>query len=214
MDKLILGLLMLRQLTVYEIRGIIKRNFKTACSDSLGSIQAAIKKLLAAEMITFNEYVEKSVNKKRYSITDKGRVEFSAWLKIPANLDGSKTTENAKLLFMGFAPQKERFKLIDGMINNLEEGLGYMTVLRTYIKENDGKDTALEYWKQNPEYYEGLTKVTQITDMKQNADSILFFQVASLLQGIDTFKFNIQWLQSLKEKMNTTNFNPIEEDIL
>ena len=214
MDKLILGLLMLRQLTVYEIRGIIKRNFKTACSDSLGSIQATIKKLLAAEMIIFNEYVEKSVNKKRYSITDKGRVEFSAWLKIPANLGGSKTTENAKLLFMGFAPQKERFELIDGMINNLEEGLGYMTALRTYIKENDGKDTVLEYWKQNPEYYEGLTKVTQITDMKQNADSVLFFQVVSLLQGIDTFKFNIQWLKSLKEKLNKTSFNPIEEDIL
>jgi DNA-binding PadR family transcriptional regulator len=214
MNKLILGLLMLRQLTVYEIRGIIKRNFKTACSDSLGSIQAAIKKLLAAEMITFNEYVEKSVNKKRYSITDKGRAEFSAWLKIPADLGGSKTTENAKLLFIGYAPQKERFELIDGMIKNLEKGLGYMIALRTYRKDNDGKDAVFEYWKQNPEYYEGLTKVTQITDMKQNADSFIFFQVASLLQGIDTIEFNIHWLKQLKEKMNMTSFNPIEEDIL
>ena len=89
-----------------------------------------------------------------------------------------------------------------------------MVALRAYIKENDGKDTAIEYWKQNPEYYEGLQKTTQITDMKQNADSIAFFQAASLLHGIDTFKFNISWLKSLKEKISDVNFNPIEEDIL
>ena len=34
------------------------------CSDSLGSIQAALKKLLMLEMVTFEELVEKGVNKK------------------------------------------------------------------------------------------------------------------------------------------------------
>jgi len=214
MDNLILGLLMLRQLTVYEIRSIIRRNFKTACSDSLGSIQAAIKKLLTAELIAYTEYVEKSVNKKRYSITEKGRNTFSQWLQVPADLTGSKNMENAKLLFMGLVPQEERSKLIDGMIESLEEALGYMTALRIYIKENDGKQVAIEYWKQNPEYYDGLVKVTQTTDMTQNADAIMLFQVVSLLQGIDAFKFNIQWLKTLKEKINTPGFNPVEEDIL
>ncbi|MDR2570238.1 MAG: PadR family transcriptional regulator [Oscillospiraceae bacterium] len=214
MDKLILGLLMLKKLTVYEIKNIIKQSFKTVCSDSLGSIQAAIKKLLRTEMITYDEYVEKGVNKKRYSITEKGRNEFSAWLKIPADFGGSKTMESGKLLFMGLVPQEQRKHLIDGMIKNLEESLSYMTTLRIYIKENDGQETAIEYWKQNPEYYEGLKKVTHNKNMKQNAEAIFFFQVASLLQGIDTVKFHIQWLKSLKEKINNQNFNPIEEDII
>ena len=59
MDKLILGLLMIKHFTVYEIRQIIRQNFTSICSDSLGSIQAALKKLSQQEAVTFSEYVEK-----------------------------------------------------------------------------------------------------------------------------------------------------------
>lgn len=45
MDKLILGLLMIKHFTVYEIRQVMRQNFSSMCSDSLGSIQAALKKL-------------------------------------------------------------------------------------------------------------------------------------------------------------------------
>ena len=73
MDKIILGILMLHRMTAYELRNFIKNNFKSMYSDSLGSIQAALKKLFELEMVTFEELVEKGVNKKRYSITEKGR---------------------------------------------------------------------------------------------------------------------------------------------
>ena len=64
MDKIILGILMLRRMTAYEIRNIIKNNFKSMCSDSLGSIQSALKKLFELKMVTYEELVEKGVNKK------------------------------------------------------------------------------------------------------------------------------------------------------
>ena len=51
-------------MTAYELRNVIRNNFKSMCSDSLGSIQAALKKLLMLEMVTFEELVEKGVNKK------------------------------------------------------------------------------------------------------------------------------------------------------
>ena len=68
MDKLILGLLMIKHFTVYEIRQIIRQNFTSICSDSLGSIQAALKKLSQQEAVTFSEYVEKGKMKKEYSL--------------------------------------------------------------------------------------------------------------------------------------------------
>lgn len=46
MDKIILGILMLHRMTAYEIKNVIKNSFKSMCSDSLGSIQVALKRLL------------------------------------------------------------------------------------------------------------------------------------------------------------------------
>ena len=89
MDKIILGILMLRRMTAYEIRNVIKNNFKSMCSDSLGSIQVALKKLFELKMVTFEEVVEKGVNKKRYAITDIGQKKLIEWIKIP--IDTSKT---------------------------------------------------------------------------------------------------------------------------
>lgn len=50
MDKIILGILMPRRLTAYEMRNIIRENFKSMCSDSLGSIQSALKKLVEKQL--------------------------------------------------------------------------------------------------------------------------------------------------------------------
>ena len=43
MDKILLAMLIYRKSTIYEIRNFIKDNMRTICSDSTGSIQAAIK---------------------------------------------------------------------------------------------------------------------------------------------------------------------------
>ena len=90
MDKIILGILMLHRMTAYELRNFIKNNFKSMYSDSLGSIQAALKKLFELEMVTFEELVEKGVNKKRYSITETGREALIEWIKIPINTSKTK----------------------------------------------------------------------------------------------------------------------------
>lgn len=64
MDKIILGFLMLRSATIYELRQFIKNTLSTVSSDSTGSIQAGIHKLLKNNYITFKESVESGRNKK------------------------------------------------------------------------------------------------------------------------------------------------------
>ncbi|MCL2377155.1 MAG: PadR family transcriptional regulator [Defluviitaleaceae bacterium] len=189
MEKLILGILMLRKLTVYEIRNEIKRNLNAMCSDSLGSIQAAIKRLLDAEMVTFSEYVEKSVNKKQYAITDKGRKELIGWLQVPANVSGSKNMEFGKLLFMGMLPAEERSALIDEIIANLEKDLEeLLTIQSTFTDES--RAMLLEYWKTDMGYYGFVA---------EKSKEVNAFRGLTLQYGIDTCKFNIEWFEKLRE---------------
>ena len=47
MKYFLLGLLMLKEMTVYQLKAMIAENFSSMCSDSMGSIQAALKKLLS-----------------------------------------------------------------------------------------------------------------------------------------------------------------------
>ena len=108
MDKIILGILMLNRMTAYEIKNVIKLSYKSICSDSLGSIQAALKKLFDLDMVTFEEVVENGVNKKRYAITELGQAELLEWLKIPIDNSKTRNIELAKIIFLVIRKENNR----------------------------------------------------------------------------------------------------------
>jgi len=193
MDKLVLGLLMLAKLTIYEIHVIVGKNFQSMCSDSLGSIQAAMKKLLAAGMVVYSEYVEKGLNKKRYSITDKGRQEFMEWLAVPADMTNFKNVELGKFLFMGLAPSEKRLDLIDGMIQKLETELSYL----------QGVWDSAQSGSYDAEYLDGVKNVTMNSDRGTSADEIERFQLYTLRYGIDSIQFDIKWFKALKKTVES-----------
>ena len=194
---------MLNRLTVYEIRMIIQKNFFGVCSDSMGSIQAAIKKLLAGEMVEFEEYVEKSVNKKRYSITAKGREAFQGWVETPAELSSATNMELGKLLFMGLMPTEKCNKVIAQIIADEERELEQHLVLQESIKEisiEEAYKAMLAYWEMDPEYHKGIQDAIGSTNDITNIDGIVRFQELALQYGIDYMKFNIEWFKKLKER--------------
>ena len=138
MDKIILGILMLRRMTAYELRNTIRDNFKSMCSDSLGSIQVALKKLLSLKMVTFEELVEKGINKKRYAITDIGEKVLMEWIKIPIDISKTKNIDIGKLLFMGYIPKNEQKNLINKIILSLEKEYSELKNLKESINfENE-----------------------------------------------------------------------------
>jgi len=188
MEKIILGILMLKKLTVYEIRAVIRANFQAMCSDSLGSIQSALKRLLEAELVTFREYVEKSVNKKRFSITDKGREELLHWLKTPANISNAKNMELGKILFMGMLAADERLPLLDEIIANLEQDLADMLAIQSAVASTDNAELS-QHWQTDPQYYEFVS---------HKSKEIEAYQMLTLQYGIDIATFNVEWFQKLK----------------
>ena len=106
MDNIILGLLLLSSRTIYQLRERIDKGLNLMYSSSMGSIQAAIKKLLNCGYIKYEEAIENGRYKKIYSITDSGKQNFIEWVSTPMEIQSSKNPELAKLYFMGFSTKK------------------------------------------------------------------------------------------------------------
>lgn len=201
MNKMLLGILMQKRMTIYEIRKVIKFNFKSMCSDSLGGIHAALRKLLDNKMITYKEYIENGISKKVYSITDIGREEFNSWLNTTIDMNKSKNIDLSKLLFMGMVPTDKRANLIGELIEDLKIELEYLKAVQKNILSNtDGLKSYTDYLKNDEEYSLGIASLTQNNDLGKNVLYITEYEQIALQFGIDTILFQIEWFKSLKEK--------------
>ncbi len=203
MEKIILGLLMLRRLTVYEIRSILSKNFKTICSDSMGGIQAAIKRLLDSGKITFHEFVEKGVNKKHYSITDEGRDDLRAWVNAPAIISNPKNMELGKLVFMGLVPSENRKALIDDAIAALHQDIAYLMEIKNSSESSDVNEKMLQTLnavESDRAYSDGIKNMTGNDDLTQSFFNYTYYERAVLQYSIDITKLQIEWLTKLSNK--------------
>ena len=201
MDKIILGILMLHRMTAYELRNVIRNNFKSMCSDSLGSIQAALKKLLMSKMVTFEELVEKGVNKKRYSITDVGQKTLIEWISVPINMSKTKNLDIGKLLFMGYISKNEQKNLIDKIIHSLEKEYTSLKKLRESIHIEKERETLKDHLLKDTEYQERIKNLNKENDIYENIKEISKFTLATLDYGIDITAFNIEWFKKLKKRV-------------
>ena len=201
MDKIILGILMLRRMTAYELRNTIRDNFKSMCSDSLGSIQAALKKLLSLKMVTFEDLVEKGINKKRYAITDIGEKVLMEWIKIPIDISKTKNIDMGKLLFMGYITKNEQKNLINKIILSLEEEYSELKNLKESINFENERLGIENYLLTDTEYQERIKNLNKKNNVSKNIKEISKFTLATLDYGIDVVDFNIKWFKKLKTKI-------------
>lgn len=174
MDNVILGLLLLSSRTIYQLRDRIAKGMDLMFSSSMGSIQAAIKKLSNSGYITFTEIVEQGKYKKVYHITDSGRQHFMAWVNAPMEAHGAKFPELTKVYFMGFAEEANREASIQQHLTFLRQ---QYTVLEAICQDAEGMSVPDEF-----------------------AD-ILHYQHLSAVYGRDMMKFNIEWFETLLERM-------------
>ena len=147
------------------------------CSDSAGSIQVALKKLLADGFVTVKEGVENGVNKKRYSITEQGKDEFFRWLKKPMTNKKQKNIELAKLFFMGSLEPQEQINSLKAYVEEIGEDLELLIQIR-----------------------EQMFQVYKVSSFDQLPDNN-YFGLMSLEYGIDTIRYEIDWYTDLIKKI-------------
>ncbi|MGL6200695.1 MAG: PadR family transcriptional regulator [Lachnospiraceae bacterium] len=170
MDNIILGLLVLSNRTIYQLRDRINKGLNLMYSSSLGSMQAALKKLLVSEYVTFTEDVENGKYKKTYSITEKGKQYFFRWVNAPLEQPNIKSPELAKLYFMGFADKKVRAESVKQYLESL------------YIQQ---------------EALAAICTEGENTKVPEEAQDILQFELSTAYYGRDLLQFNIDWFEKL-----------------
>lgn len=176
MDNILLGLLLLHNRTIYQLRERINQGLNLMYSSSMGSIQAAVKKLLNCEYIGYEEVVENGKYKKIYFITESGKLHFSEWINSPLEIQNVRNPELAKIYFMGFSDGKSR-------VANIEEHLSHLT-----------------------EQYDALKVICEEADrinVSKEQKDIFFYQLAAARYGRDFMKFNIEWYKKLLDEMRS-----------
>lgn len=170
MDHIILGLLLLQDRTIYQLRDRINKGLHLMYSSSMGSIQAAIKKLMGNGYICFHEVVENGKHKKIYSLTDDGKAHFLEWINAPIESQNIKNPELAKIYFFGFSSPENRARLLEKYLNHLRDQYHALSM----ICEDADKMTA-----------------------PKKCEDILFYQIAAARYGRDLMKFQIEWYENL-----------------
>jgi DNA-binding PadR family transcriptional regulator len=120
LEFVILGLLMIRQLTQYDIKNALQQKISPFFSASLGSIQAALKKLESNGHVDLEEVTENGRRKKIYSLNPLGRQYFMDWMRsaiAPNRLEQDVTT---RLFFLGHMLPQDRQAIIEAVVAHLE----------------------------------------------------------------------------------------------
>src|SRR5664279_2607825 len=110
----------MRSVTQYEIKRALEQKVSPFFSASLGSIQAALKKLIGNGHIEVFETVENGRNKKIYSVTSTGKTYFLQWmmaLSAPSRIESESIT---KVFFMGLVSASDRLVIVRQIISELE----------------------------------------------------------------------------------------------
>ena len=201
MDKLILGLLMIKHFTVYEIRQVMRQNFSSMCSDSLGSIQAALKKLSQQGAVTYSEYVEKGKMKKEYAITASGRILFLEWLKTPINMSKNKNMDLGKFLFMVYLPKREQLQMLDLTIEGLEVEVQEFEAVKDAIRFTEEQEKVKAYLEQNSHLATELIETSQAADLAESISQIGYFEMKTLEFGLDSARFQLDLFTKLRQQL-------------
>ncbi len=176
MDHIILGLLLLSDRTIYQLRERIDRGLNLMYSSSMGSIQAAIKKLLQGGCIYFVETMENGKYKKIYRITPQGRQRFMSWINAPMEEQSIRCPELVKVYFMGFADPENRAESIRAHLTSLKER--YCTL-------------------------ETICEEANHMEVPEDGRELFQYQRLSALYGKELYEFNIQWFENLLKQMES-----------
>ena len=202
MENIILSLLLLKSTTIYEMRTYIQKVLSTVCSDSLGSMQIAIKKLLEKGYVFVTEYVENNTLKKQYSITPEGVEYYKTWAGTPINIQKMKSMEVGKIFFLGIAPGERRVEFLKSYIADLEGEYEKLLVIKDYVDKT--QTTSIERntkrIKEDPALVNNLLEVSGEKNIEQVVTNIDNYQVYMLEYGLERMKADLDFYKKILKR--------------
>jgi PadR family transcriptional regulator, regulatory protein AphA len=181
MEFIILGLLMGRERTLYELNKLLKTSISLFYSASFGSISSVLDRLLAKGWVVSREVVERGRNKKLFTITAAGEEAFGGWLASP--IPGEKVREPAltRLFFFGHLPPQARIAAVEQHLASLE-----------------ALTAALEL----------LDRQSADVPVPAEQRDLAAFQRLTLRYGRDYYAFSIAWYRRLLADLKGVDHDP------
>ncbi len=136
-QTIILGFLMEKSMTGYDLKQWFSRSFIFFSGISYGSIYPALKKMEKEGLITAKVEIQESApNKKLCTITDKGRERFRQSLRSPLPEDKYKNAFLSRLFFFAHMAQGERGEMFQEYLDQLSRTQAALLEHRPIIEEN------------------------------------------------------------------------------
>lgn len=135
---IILGFLTYKSLTGYDIKQIMIQSTSNFVNASFGSIYPALNKLEKDGLISSTKVIEDGKYKKIYTINEAGEDIFIQWLEEPIDFMRSYEDVLAKIFFYEKLPKAKASKLIEQLIEDINEKLVELEKLEQEIKGGAG----------------------------------------------------------------------------
>lgn len=202
MENIILSLLLLNNMTIYEMRTYIQKNLSTVCSDSLGSMQSSIKKLLEKGFIEVTEILDNNMLKKEYSITKAGLDFYKDWTGTPLNIQKFKNMEEGKFFFLGMASKEKRIRFLQQHIYALDSEMEKLNKIKALVDstKKDAISVNINRFKKEKTISKNLLKVSEETDIETVVKNIYTYQIYMLEYGLERIKSDLDFYKKILRK--------------
>lgn len=133
-ENILLGFLMHRPMTGYEVKKAMGGSTEFFFNTSLGSIYPAFRRLEREKLVKLERRLERGRAKNVYSITPKGRTRFMEWLEKSPRLANVREESLLKMFFYDHADGPTRTRHIREYISAVEGRLAELLSLRDGLK--------------------------------------------------------------------------------
>ena len=136
LEYIILGFLMEKELSGYDLKQIMSESTSYFFDASFGSIYPVLKKLETKGYIHYHEVIDGSKLKKLYSITNTGKEVFLEWLKKPINFSKTKQDHLVNIFFYKYLPKEIIETNLKMLITEVELLLNKLSKQKNDAEEN------------------------------------------------------------------------------
>ena len=112
-EYLIIGMVLNKALTGYDIKKEIELGIGNFYKVSYGSLYPTLKKLTEKGYLTLTEQTQVERLKKFYTATDSGRAVFMTWLTSPVDISAGTDAMLSRIFFFGELPREIRNQKLD-----------------------------------------------------------------------------------------------------
>lgn len=134
-DKILLGLLLEKDLSSYDAKKTMDSSTNFFYSTSFGSINPAFKKLEKEKLVISKEDIKNGRTRKIYKITSKGKKVFDEWMNTDIAIPKIKMEMLLRMFFMDHISLEKRIKILSKFSNKVKE---HLAKIKT-VKANTGK---------------------------------------------------------------------------